>query len=177
MTLVTAALIATVVRILLYLNGNQEGGYLTNAIANVGMTVIVLEVCIVLLRFFTAFNIMHIFNKFIPRRFELVTFTAIGMVITFILTNISFIGGISPIQFGNNEALTYIVNRPFEPLPLIVEYVALYILHHKFVSTNVALSLMCSSIIAVMIAVSNVTQTNKNVNKFLPESQNQFLIQ
>ena len=124
-TLVTAALIATVVRILLYLNGNQEGGYLTNAIANVGMTVIVLEVCIVLLRFFTAFNIMHIFNKFIPRRFELVTFTAIGMVITFILTNISFIGGISPIQFGNNEALTYIVNRPFEPLPLIVEYVAL----------------------------------------------------
>ena len=190
--LFTAALIATVVRVFFYLSGRHEGAYLRQAIADVGVTVIILEVCIVMVRFFTTFDIMVRLKKYIPRNYEVFAFTAIGLLITYTLTNApmepiatyilsklpkSWGLGNSYATYADNDALMYMANRPFEPIPIIVEYVSLYVLHHKIVSEHQALSVMCTLIIAVIVAISDVTRLNKNESKYPPETQSPSLTQ
>ena len=190
--LLTAALVATVVRVFFYLSGRHEGSYLRQAIADVGVTVIVLEVCIVMVRFFTTFDMMARLKKYLPRNYEVFAFTAIGLLITYILTNapmnsiVTYILtklpkdwglGSSYAYYADNEALVYMANRPFEPLPIIVEYVSLYVLHHKILSENQALSIMCTLIIAVIVAISDVTRVNKNESKYPPGTQSPSLTQ
>jgi hypothetical protein len=195
--LLTAALVATVARVFFYLSGSHEGTYLRQAIADVGVTVIVLEVCIVMVRFFTTFDMMTRLKKYLPRNnrvlyHEVFAFTAIGLLITYILTNapmgsiITYILtklpkdwglGSSYAYYADNEALVYMANRPFEPLPIIVEYVSLYVLHHKILSENQALSIMCTLIIAVIVAISDVTRVNKNESKYPPGTQSPSLTQ
>ena len=190
--LLTAALIATVVRVFFYLSGSHEGTYLRQAIADVGVTVIVLEVCIVMVRFFTTFDIMARLKKYLSRSYEVFAFTGIGLLITYTLTNapmapiVTYILSKAPKSWGlgssyaayaDNQALTYMANRPFEPLPIIVEYVSLYVLHNKIVSENQALSIMCTLIIAVIVAISDVTRVNKNESKSPPGTQSPSLTQ
>ena len=164
--LITAALIATVVRMFFYLSGGHDGLYLRESITNMGVTVVVLEVCIVMLRFFTTFSIMNKFNKTLPKRYELIFFTVTGMIITFAWTSIPKLFETPPLR---NDALIYINNRPFEPIPIIVEYVSLYLIHHKIVTKNQSLSFLCFAVIGVIIAISDV---KGNGNTTLPIHQN-----
>ena len=153
-TLVSAALIATVVRLFLYLVGVKEGSYLRDAIGNMGVTVVLLEVCIVILRFFTAFQLIQSLKRYIPNKYELIAFTAIGMSITFLWTTVP--GMIMEKHVYPNDAVTYLTNRPFEPIPILVEYTSLYLLHNNILSQNSSLAILCMAIISVIIAISDV---------------------
>lgn len=155
--LVTAALVATVVRIFFYLSGSQEGTYLRHSIVEMGPTVVVLEVCIVMLRFFTAFEVMKLLRPYISERREMLYFTLVGMLITFTWTTLP--GAFVDTPKYDNHALMYVLNRPFEPIPIVVEYVSLYMLHHRLVSRNTALSVLCTAVIAVILAIAQVTES------------------
>ena len=87
-TLVSAALIATVVRLFFYLVGGKEGSYLRESIGNMGVTVVLLEVCIVMLRFFTTFSIMERIQRYVNPRYNLIIFTIMGMGITLLWTSV-----------------------------------------------------------------------------------------
>jgi len=153
-TLVSAALVATVVRIFFYLIGGKEGSYLRESISNMGVTVVLLEVCIVMLRFFTTIQMMERFNKYIPDKYELAAFTLLGMSITLLWTTMPGIIMEKP-EYAN-DAITYLTNRPFEPVPIFVEYTSLYLLSNKIVSQQTSLTILCMAIISVIIAISDV---------------------
>jgi hypothetical protein len=176
-TLVSAALIATVVRLFLYLLGGEEGTYLRQSIKSIGLTVVVLEVCIVMLRFFTTFQILnfcyHYFqssNKL--KKLEWFFFTLIGMTITYIWTTLPSLMKIEP--HYKNDALIYLSNRPFEPVPIIVEYISLYLLNYNVISTHTSLTILCMSVISVIIAISDVSG-NGNTLFVLPEVEPETL--
>lgn len=154
-TLISAALVATVVRLFFYLIGGKEGSYLRESISNMGVTVVLLEVCIVMLRFFTTFQMMRHFNKYIPDKYEPVVFTLMGMSITLLWTTIP--GLIMEKKEYANDAIAYITNRPFETVPIFVEYASLYLLGNKVLSQEISLSILCMSIISVIIALSDVS--------------------
>ena len=168
-TLVSAALVATVVRLFFYLLGGEEGSYLRESIANMGVTVILLEVCIVMLRFFTTFQMMERFKKYIPDKYELVVFTLMGMSITFVWTTLP--GMIMEKPEYANDAVTYLTNRPFEPIPIFVEYTSLYLLSNKIVSQETSLTILCTAIISVIIAISDV---KGNGNTIFRSIRNQY---
>ncbi len=154
-TLVSAALVATIVRLFLYILGVREGSYLRESISSMGVTIVLLEVCIVMLRFFTTFQMMEKFKKYIPYKYELVVFTLMGMTITLLWTSLPGIIMEQPDYYAN-DAITYITNRPFEPIPILVEYTSLYLLSNNIVSQQTSLSILCMSIISVIIAISDV---------------------
>uniref|UniRef100_A0A6C0J2M1 Uncharacterized protein n=1 Tax=viral metagenome TaxID=1070528 RepID=A0A6C0J2M1_9ZZZZ len=153
-TLVSAALVATVVRLFFYLVGGKEGSYLRESISNMGVTVILLEVCIVMLRFFTTFQMMERFKKYIPDKYELAVFTLMGLCIPLLWTTLP--GMLITKPNYANDAITYLTNRPFEPVPIFVEYTSLYILSNKIVSQQTSLTILCIAIISVIIAISDV---------------------
>lgn len=153
-TLVSAALVATVVRLFFYLLGGKEGSYLRESISNMGVTVVLLEVCIVMLRFFTTFQMMERLNKYISDKYELVFFTIMGMTITLLWTTMP--GMVMKKTEYANDAITYLTNRPFEPVPIFVEYTSLYLLSNKIVSQQTSLTILCMSVISVIIAISDV---------------------
>lgn len=168
-TLVSAALIATVVRLFFYLLGGKEGSYLRESISNMGVTVVLLEVCIVMLRFFTTFSMVERFKKYIPEKYELVAFTLMGMSITFLWTTLP--GMIMQQPEYANDAITYLTKRPFEPVPIFVEYTSLYILSNKIVSQQTSLTILCMAIISVIIAISDV---KGNGNTIFRSIRNQY---
>lgn len=168
-TLVTAALVATVVRLFFYLLGGEEGLYLRESISNMGVTVILLEVCIVMLRFFTTFQMMEHLKKYITDKYELVAFTIMGMSITFLWTTLPSMIMEKP-QYAN-DAVTYLTNRPFEPVPIFVEYTSLYLLSNKIVSQQTSLTILCTAIISVIIAISDV---KGNGNTIFRSIRNQY---
>jgi len=170
-TLVTAALIATVVRVFFYLIGGKEGSYLRESIENMGVTVVILEVCIVMLRFFTTFQLLDKFNHYIPERYELIAFTITGMTITFLWTTLPNIIFTTPEYV--NDAMMYLTNRPFEPVPILVEYISLYLLNNKIMSEQTSLSILCMAMISVIIAISDAT---KHGNTIFPMIQNQSAV-
>lgn len=165
--LVTAALIATVVRLFFYLVGGEEGSYLRQSIASMGMTVVILEVCIVMLRFFTTFQVMSRLKSHISEKYEFIFFALTGLFITFVWTTVPPLLMEKPNI--DNDALMYMTNRPFEPVPILVEYASLYVLHHKIVARNTALSFLCMAIMAVIVAIADV---KGNANTSLPVLQN-----
>lgn len=168
-TLVSAALVATVVRLFFYLLGGKEGSYLRESISNMGATVILLEICIVMLRFFTTFQMMEHFKKYITDKYEIVAFTLVGMSITFLNTTLP--GMIMEKPQYANDAVTYLTNRPFEPVPIFVEYTSLYILSNKIVSQQTSLTILCMAIISVIIAISDV---KGNGNTIFQPIRNQY---
>lgn len=168
-TLVSAALVATVVRLFFYLLGGEEGSYLRESISSMGVTVILLEVCIVMLRFFTTFQLMERFKKYIPDKYELVAFTLMGMSITFVWTTLP--GMIMEKPEYANDAITYLTNRPFEPIPIFVEYTSLYLLSNKIISQQTSLTILCMAIISVIIAISDV---KGNGNTIFQSIRNQY---
>ena len=170
-TLVSAALIATVVRLFFYLIGGEEGSYLRESIANMGVTVVVLEVCIVMLRFFTTFQMVDRFKRYIPQKYELSAFALTGMLITFVWTTVP--GIIFGKKEYENDAIMYLSNRPFEPVPILVEYTSLYILNNKIVSHQTSFTILCMAIITVIIALSDVA---KHGNTIFPSLQNQSAV-
>lgn len=170
-TLVTAALVATVVRVFFYLIGGKEGSYLRESIENMGVTVVILEVCIVMLRFFTTFKVIDKFTKYIPEKYELIAFTATGMTITFLWTTIPNMMLENPEYV--NDAMIYLTNRPFEPIPILVEYISLYLLNNKIISEHTSLSILCMAMISVIVAISDVTQHG---NTIFPRIQNQSAV-
>lgn len=153
-TLISAALIATVVRLFFYLIGGKQGSYLRDSIANIGVTVILLEVCIVMLRFFTTFSMMERINHYMHPKYKVLVFTLMGMSITFLWTTLP--GMIVDKKEYENDAVVYLTNRPFEPIPVIVEYASLYLLHNGVVSQRTSLTILCMAIISVIVAISDV---------------------
>jgi hypothetical protein len=168
-TLVSAALIATVVRLFFYLVGGKEGSYLRTSISNMGVTVVLLEVCIVMLRFFTTFQLMERSKKYIPEKYEFITFTLMGMIITYLWTTGPDMIMETP-KVVKNDAIQYITNRPFEPVPILVEYISLYLLSNKILSQQTLFTILCMGIISVIIAISDV---KGNGNTIFPLTRNQ----
>jgi len=167
-TLVSASLIATVVRLFFYLLGGKEGYYLRESISNMGVTVVLLEICIVMLRFFTTFQMMERLKKYISDEYEVVAFILMGMTITLLWTTAP--GMIMEKPQYKNDAITYLINRPFEPVPIFVEYTSLYLLSNKIVSQRTSLTILCMATISVIIAISDV---KGNGNTIFRSIQNQ----
>ena len=160
-TLVSAALIATVVRLFFYLVGGKEGSYLRESIGNMGVTVVLLEVCIVMLRFFTTFSIMERIQRYVNPRYNLIIFTMMGMGITLLWTTVP--GMIIDKPEYANDAVMYLSNRPFEPIPIIVEYASLYLLHNRVFSQRISLTILCAAIISVIVALSDVKEHGNTI--------------
>jgi hypothetical protein len=160
-TLVSAALIATVVRLFFYLVGGKEGSYLRESIGNMGVTVVLLEICIVMLRFFTTFSMMERIKHYIDPRYNLIVFTIMGMSITLLWTTLPGIVIDKP-DYAN-DAVMYLSNRPFEAIPIIVEYTSLYLLHNRVFSQRTSLTILCAAIISVIIAISDVKEHGNTI--------------
>ena len=160
-TLVSAALIATVVRLFFYLFGGKEGSYLRESIGNMGVTVVLLEVCIVMLRFFTTFSMMERIKHYVDPRYNLIVFTMMGMGITLLWTTVP--GMIIDKPEYANDAVMYLSNRPFEPIPIIVEYTSLYLLHNRVFSQRTSLTILCVAIISVIVALSDVKEHGNTI--------------
>lgn len=88
-TLITAGTLATTARVLSYLIGTHDGSYLRFAIAEMGTTVVVIEIAIVLLRFFTTLRLMKFMPSYLVTRNEGMVFVALGVSITFLFCTIS----------------------------------------------------------------------------------------
>jgi len=69
-----------------------------------------------------------------------------------------------------NDAIQYITNRPFEPVPILVEYISLYLLSNKILSQQTLFTILCMGIISVIIAISDV---KGNGNTIFPLTRNQ----
>eukprot|EP00965_Chrysotila_dentata_P181720 5999304-Pleurochrysis_carterae.AAC.1 len=68
-SLITAAVIATAVRLLSNMIGSTDGQFLERSIVKMGLSIIVLEICIVILRFFTVFRLVGLtFTVISPNR-------------------------------------------------------------------------------------------------------------
>jgi hypothetical protein len=153
--LLTAALIATALRILSHIFGGDHGVYLRTAISQLGFTVVILEVCIILLRFFTTFQIMRKVSKHVSTKYHMLLFTCIGILISYFNTVVP------ELIFGQrkdivNDAIVYINERPFELLPIVVEYMILYVLHSKILHRDISLSFLCTALIGLVIAIRDV---------------------
>ena len=61
-SLLISAILATTVRLFMYIFGGHES-YLRTAIDQMGITVVILEICIVLLRFFSSLVHNEVFNS------------------------------------------------------------------------------------------------------------------
>lgn len=55
----------------------------------------------------------------------------------------------------------YLSERPFELLPVLIEYTSLYLLHNKLVFMNTSLSVMCIAIILLIIAIHDVEDKSR----------------
>ena len=164
-TLTSAALIATAIRLFFYLSGSNDGSYLRESIKSMGVTVILLEVCVVMLRFFSTLNIVNLLKTYISSKYDMLLFIFTGVSITFLWTTLP--GLIIDAPKYKNDALIYLANRPFEPVPIVVEYLSLYLLHNKIISTQTSLTTLCISIIAVVIAISDVKGNGNTIFQVL----------
>eukprot|EP00965_Chrysotila_dentata_P207624 6184238-Pleurochrysis_carterae.AAC.1 len=153
-TLVTAAVLATAVRLFLYILGSNDGRFLQRSIYKMGLSVIILEMCIVILRFFTVFKLMRLtYTAVSPRRVPpVLLLVSYGVILSFLLTFVS--KGVSAVGRVaiENGAVVYLQNRPFEPLPVFVEYASIYLLHNNIVNKYTGYSVLCVALIALVIA-------------------------
>ena len=157
--LIVSAIIATTVRLFMYIFGSHQL-YLRNAIDEMGITVVLLEICIVLLRFF---SVLSIINYLIPRvslheNVGSFLFVILGIFTTYLLTTLPLL---LPVQYkSSNVALSYLSHRPFELFPVFIEYLTLYLIRTKMVS-KVSLSyITCISIISLVIAIHDIDYKN-----------------
>lgn len=160
-TLLTASLIATIVRMFFYLIGGNDGSYLRESIRTIGATVIILEVCIVMLRFFNTFYLMDKMSPYIPKKYQFVAFIFTGIIQTYILTTLP--GLFYSNTEYKNDAIMYLSNRPFELLPIFVEYLSLYVMNKKIVSTSTSLSILCTLMISLIVALRDVQENGNTI--------------
>jgi len=158
---VTAALLATILRLFLYILGVREGEYLRDAIAEMGATVVVLETLIVMLRFFTTLRILKLLTGagLVGKMMEAPLFVCCGLAITWLWTTLPKLLGLRPVWGDTNHAIAYLAHRPFEPLPIIFEYLVLYSIHNRHVKYDQMFFLLCLAMVAVIIAIYNVPRT------------------
>ena len=158
-SLLISAILATAVRLFMYMFGNHSS-YLRSAIDNMGITVVILEVCIVLLRFFSALSIM----RYIIPRVNLhetlgsFAFIILGIFTTYVLTTIPLL---LPLKYkSENVAIKYLSYRPFELFPVIIEYVLLYLISKNVISSRSFFYIICLSIIALIISFHDTDYKN-----------------
>tara|TARA_B100001778_G_scaffold318983_1_gene308030 strand:+ start:291 stop:893 length:603 start_codon:yes stop_codon:yes gene_type:complete len=166
--LLTAATCATVVRLSSYLLGSHDGTYLRESISKMGITVVVLEVLIVMTRFFTTFQLLRLLNSFswvarlTATRGWPAAFVVFGVVVTYLFTTLPGLllptGEMSKVK---NDAIVYLRRRPFELLPVLTEYVVLYVLSTRskrrlIIEGGSVAWLMCMSLILLIIAIRDV---------------------
>lgn len=161
--LVTAAVAATVVRLLSYMYGSHDGDVLRESISKMGVTVVMLEILIVLLRFFSTFQILHLVAGTLQIRMPNVlfamSFVFFGAFVTFLFTKIPSFLPSFPMDASQNDAVLYLEKRPFEVLPVITEYIVLFVLasrkdkQHILTNGGGALWILCMSMIMLIVAI------------------------
>ena len=158
-SLLVSAILATTVRLFMYMFGGHES-YLRLAIDKMGITVVILEICIVLLRFFSALAVMR---YVIPRtnlheRFGALIFISLGIFTTYVLTTLPLL---LPLQYKyGNVALQYLSSRPFELFPVVTEYVCLYLISQRVLGSETFSYIICLSIVALIIAIHDTDYKN-----------------
>jgi uncharacterized membrane protein len=150
--LLISAILATTVRLFMYMFGGHES-YLRVAIEKMGITVVILEICIVLLRFFSALTVIR---YVIPRtklheQLGASIFIFMGIFTTYIFTAAPLLLPVH-YKFGN-VALQYLSSRPFELFPVIVEYVSLYLISQNVLNSMSSSYITCLSVVALIIAI------------------------
>ena len=158
-SLLISAILATTVRLFMYMFGGHES-YLRSAIDRMGITVVILEICIVLLRFFSALSVMQ---YIIPRvrlheRLGSFVFIILGIFTTYVLTTLPLL--LHPRFKSGNVALTYLSYRPFELFPVIIEYVSLYLISQNVIGSQSFSYIICLSIVALIIAIHDTDYKN-----------------
>lgn len=151
-SLLAASIVATTVRLFMYIFGGHKS-HLRGAIETMGITVVVLEICIVMLRFFSAITVM----RYALPRVRIggfvgsVVFVLLGTLTTYVLTTIPLL---LPVRYeSKNVALTYLSSRPFEFVPVVVEYVALYMMNRNIVGAHSFAYVICLSTISLIVAI------------------------
>ena len=158
-TLLISAILATTVRLFMYMFGGHES-YLRTAIDRMGITVVILEICIVLLRFFSALSVMRYILPKANLHGELgsFVFVSMGIFTTYVLTTLPLL---LPIHYkSNNVALAYLSSRPFELFPVIVEYVSLFLIGKNVIGSHSSSYIICVAIVALIIAIHDTDYKN-----------------
>lgn len=165
--LVASSIIATVVRLFMYILGSKSS-YLRAAIDEMGITVVVLEICIVMLRFLSVISIMKYISPVLSLQNELgsILFISLGMLTTYILTTLP---KMIPFEHtSSNVALTYLSERPFEIGPVLVEYAALYLINKNIISPKAYVHLICTSVLCLIVAIHDTGyKNNQNLSSWL----------
>tara|TARA_B100001094_G_scaffold311641_1_gene347500 strand:+ start:295 stop:801 length:507 start_codon:yes stop_codon:yes gene_type:complete len=158
-SLLISAILATTVRLFMYIFGGHES-YLRAAIDRMGITVVILEICIVLLRFLSALSVMRYLIPKANLNEELgaFVFTILGIFTTYVLTTLPLL---MPLQYkSGNVALQYLSSRPFELFPVVVEYVSLYLISQNVLGSQSFSYITCLSIVALIIAIHDTDYKN-----------------
>ena len=158
-SLLISAILATTVRLFMYMFGGHES-YLRVAIDKMGITVVILEICIVLLRFFSALSVMRyvIPRAHLHEELGAFVFIILGIFTTYVLTTIPLL---LPLHYkSGNVALNYLSTRPFELFPVVVEYVSLYLISQNMLGSLSSSYLICLSIVALIIAIHDTDYKN-----------------
>ena len=158
-SLLISAILATTARLFMYMFGGHES-YLRAAIDKMGITVVILEICIVLLRFFSALSVMsHLIPKAnLHEELEAFVFIIMGIFTTYVLTTLPLL---LPLQYkSGNVALQYLSSRPFELLPVAIEYISLYLISQNVIGSRSFSYITCLSIVALIIAIHDTDYKN-----------------
>lgn len=158
-SLFASALIATTIRLFMYMFGGHKS-YLRAAIEDMGITVVILEICIVLLRFFSALTVMRFLIPKISLHEDVGSFLfiSIGILSTYVLTTLPLLFPVG-VQ-SSNVAISYLSQRPFELIPVFVEYFALYVINKNLISSSSFNYIICVSVIALIIAIHDSDYKN-----------------
>lgn len=156
-SLLISAILATTVRLFMYIFGGHES-YLRSAIDKMGITVVILEICIVLLRFFSVLSVMRYLEANLNEELGAFVFIILGTFTTYVLTTLPLL---MPLHYkSGNVALQYLSSRPFEFFPVIVEYVSLHLISRNVIGSRSSSYIICLSIVALIIAIHDTDYKN-----------------
>jgi hypothetical protein len=165
--LVTAATVASAYRLYTFTHpvqsAKRDGRHFYNALRTLGLSVVVLEMVIVMLRYFTVMWVIRtlVSTTFWPHQMRLSSrpwlVVVLGILVTFILAVIP--KAVQQLVTGGqnstheNEAVQYLMNRPFELAPVFVEYAVLYLAVRHMHSPMFKMYVLCNSVLALMLMV------------------------
>lgn len=157
LSLLSAAAIATSVRLMIYIfnSKTEDGMYLRDAVTQMGSIVVILEILIVMSRSITILQILE-FAKTkvkISNKYELLIMITVGLCLSLAYTFPSRIFD-SRLE-TDNVAIQYISNRPFEPLPLVVEIFVYYLIKSNLANYSM-LSIACFSVMVTIVGIYEV---------------------
>ena len=156
-TLVTAAAFSTAFRIVGHVYGGSS--HTSDAVKKIGAKSVALEMLAVILRFLSVTRIASAVSTAF-RWQPLPVLVVTGLVVSFA---VSLAGRLldpfrSSSGVEDNPALVYLMTRPFEPIPVLFEFVTLHMLATgkiSFGGEQNAVFLLCVSLIVVLVAVSH----------------------